>query len=120
MLWLLEGILGIVVGALTLKMRGRHLVLLMFVEGRAITGAVLRNVVAIQLSKWIKGEWLLRMNGSLSVLFGLMLAAVSAASILSLVLLNGARPVVVGIFLAAISFRLRRVGKGISALATAR
>lgn len=94
--------------------------LLMFVAGRAIIGAVLRNVVAIRLRKRIKGEWLLRMSGSLSVLFGLLLAAVPAAGILSLVLLNGAWSAVVGIFLTVISFRLPRAGKRLSALATAR
>lgn len=73
---------------------GRHLVLLMIVAGWAIARAALRIVAAIQLSKRIEGEWLLRMSGGLSVLFSLLLVAVPAAGILSLILLNGAWAVV--------------------------
>lgn len=120
-LWLLEGILGIVVGALTLLMPGvSAFVLLMFVAGWAIAGGVLRIVAAIQLRKRIEGEWLLGLSGVLSILFGVLLVAVPAAGILSLVWLIGAWAIVFGILLAVLAFRLRRAGMDLSSLAAAR
>lgn len=120
-LWLLEGILGIVVGALTLLMPGvSAFVLLMFVAGWAIAGGVLRIVAAIQLRKRIEGEWLLGLSGVLSILFGVLLVVVPAAGILSLVWLIGAWAVVFGIVLTVLAFRLRRAGKDLSAFAAAR
>jgi len=120
-LWLLEGVLGIVVGALTLLMPGiSAFVLLMFIAGWAIAGGILRIMAAIQLNKRIEGEWLLALSGALLVLFGLLLALAPGAVLLSLAWLVGAWAIVFGIVLAVLAFRLRRAGKDLSALAAAR
>lgn len=120
-LWLLEGVLGIAVGAMTLFMPGvTAFVLLMFVAAWAIVGGVLRIVAAIQLRKRIEGEWLLALSGVLSVLFGLLLMTMPAAGILSLVWLIGAWAIALGIVLAMLAFRLRRAGKDLRARMTAR
>ena len=114
--WLLDGVLGIVVGALTLFMPGvSAFVLLMFIAGWAIVGGVLRIVAAIQLRKRIEGEWLLVLSGVLSVLFGVLLVVLPGAGILSLVWLIGFWAVLFGVTLIALAFRLRRVGRDLSA-----
>lgn len=78
-------------------------------------GGVLRIVAAVQLRRWIEGEWLLGLSGVLSILFGILLVVVSAAGILSLVWLIGAWAIVFGIVLNVLAFRLRRIGKDLSA-----
>lgn len=111
-LWLLEGILGVIVGVLTLFMPGvTALILLMFIAAWAIVGGVLRIIAAIQLRKEIEGEWLLGLGGVLSILFGVLLVVVPVAGILSLVWLIGIWAVVFGILLIMLAFRLRRAGK---------
>lgn len=108
--WLLDGVLGIVVGALTLFMPGvSAFVLLMFIAGWAIVGGVLRIMAAIQLRKRIEGEWLMVLSGVLSCLFGMLLVALPGAGILSLVWLIGFWAVLFGVTLIALAFRLRRV-----------
>ena len=120
-LWLLDGILGMVVGAVALFMPGAAAVaLLMLVAAWAIVGGVLRIVAAIQLRKRIEGEWLLGLSGALSIMFGVLLVVVPAAGILSLVWLIAAWAIVFGIVLAVLAFRLRRAGKDLSAFAAAR
>ena len=120
-LWLLEGILGIAVGVLTLFLPGvTAFVLLMLVAVWAIAGGVLRIVAAIQLRKQIEGEWLLGLSGVLSILFGVLLVMVPAAGTLSLVWLIGAWAIVFGIILTVLAFRLRRAGKALSAGRVAR
>ena len=119
--WLLEGVLGVAVGALTLFMPGvTALVLLMFIAAWAIVGGILRIVAAIQLRKRIEGEWLLILSGVLSVLFGGLLVAIPAVGILSLVWLIGIWAVLFGAVLIALAFRLRRAGKDLSANMAAR
>lgn len=120
-LWLLDGILGILVGAVALFMPGAAAVaLLLLVAAWAVVGGVLRIVAAIQLRKRIKGEWLLGLSGALSILFGVLLVAVPATGILSLVWLIGSWAIVFGIVLTVLAFLLRRAGKDLSALAAAR
>ena len=120
-LWLLEGVLGIVVGALTLLMPGvTAFVLLMFIAGWAIIGGVLRIVAAIQLRKQIEGEWLLVLSGVLSIMFGGLLVLLPSAGILSLAWLIGFWAVLFGAVLIALAFRLRRSGNDLSARAAIR
>ena len=116
--WLAEGILGIVVGLMTLFMPGTTaFVLLMFIAGWAVAGGVMRIVAAIQLRKRIEGEWLLALSGALSILFGILLAVMPGAGILSLAWLIGAWAIALGLLLVMLAFRLRRAGKDLSALA---
>lgn len=111
-LWLIEGALGVVVGALMLFMPGlTALLLVLFVAAWAVVGGVLRIVAAIQLRKHIRGEWLLGLGGLLSILFGVVLVAVPAAGIISLMWLVGAWALMLGVVLVGLSLRLRRAGR---------
>lgn len=111
-LWLLDGILGLVVGGLMLFMPGvSAFVLLMFIAGWAIVGGVLRIIAAIQLRRKIEGEWLLGLGGVLSVLFGGLLIAMPGTGIVSLVWLIGIWAVAFGVIFIMLAFRLRKTGK---------
>lgn len=110
-LWLLEGVLGVVVGGLTLLMPGvTAFVLLMFVAAWAIVGGILRIIAAIELRKKIEGEWLMALGGVISVLFGIALVVLPSAGILSLIWLIGLWAVLIGVILVVLAFRLRRAG----------
>lgn len=111
-LWLLDGLLGVGVGALTLFMPGISVfVLLMVIAGWAIAGGVLRIIAAIQLRREIEGEWLLGLGGVLSIFFGGLLVAMPGAGILSLVWLIGIWAVMFGVIFMMLAFRLRKAGK---------
>lgn len=115
-LWLIEGLLGIALGAATLVLPGlTAFALLMVVAAWAVASGVLRIAAAIQLRKRIEGEWLLALSGALSVLFGLLLALAPGAGLLSLAWLIGAWAILSGAVLVALAFRLRRAGRDLSA-----
>ncbi len=109
-LWLLDGLLGVGVGALTLFMPDiSAFVLLMFIAGWAIAGGILRIIAAIQLRREIEGEWFLVLGGILSILFGGLLIVMPGAGIVSLVWLIGLWAVTFGALFIMLAFRLRRV-----------
>ena len=70
--WLaIVGLAGLAAGALTFLMPGlTALVLLTFIAVWAIVLGVMEIIGAIKLRKEIQGEWLLILNGAISVLFG--------------------------------------------------
>lgn len=110
-LWLLDGLLGVVVGALTLFMPGATaFVLLILIGVWAIVGGVLRIIAAIQIRKEIEGEWLLALGGALSILFGVVVVMQPAAGLVSLVWLIGSWAVIIGMVFIMLAFRLRKAG----------
>lgn len=111
-LWLLDGLLGVGVGALMLILPGiSAFVLLMFIAGWAIVGGILRIIAAIHLRREIEGEWLLAFGGVLSIMFGGLLVAMPGAGIVSLVWLIGFWAVTFGLLFIMLAFRLRKAGK---------
>jgi len=68
---------------------------------------MLRIVAAVRLRKEIQGEWLLILNGILSVLFGVLLVALPILGLVTLVWVIGAYTLVRGVVLIALAFRLR-------------
>ncbi|PVA08973.1 hypothetical protein DC366_16285 [Pelagivirga sediminicola] len=108
-IWLLEAILGIVVGLLTFFMPGvTALVLLMFIAAWAIVGGILRIIAAIELRKQISGEWFLVLGGALSVAFGILLVAMPGVGIISVVWLIGLYSGLFGMILIGVAMRLKR------------
>lgn len=111
-LLLLEGVIGVLLGGITLFMPGvTAYVLLIFVATWSIIGGVLRIGAAIRLRDHIEGEWFLAAGGVLSILFGVLLIAVPHAGILSLAWLIGFWAIAFGFFFILLALRLRKVSQ---------
>jgi uncharacterized membrane protein HdeD (DUF308 family) len=109
---LLEGLVGVAAGLVTLFWPGITALTLVYVIAFwALLTGLLEIAAAVRLRKVITGEWLLALGGVASLLFGLAIALYPAAGALALVLWIGAYALVFGALLLALSFRLRSYGR---------
>jgi uncharacterized membrane protein HdeD (DUF308 family) len=107
-LLLLEGLVGVGIGVLTLFAPGvTALALLFYIAIWAIATGVLQIAAAIALREEITGEWLLALGGLASVLFGGLLVARPGAGALAVLWLIGAYALVFGVSLVVLSLRVR-------------
>jgi len=107
---LLEGILGVAAGLVAFLVPGiTALALLILIAAWAMVTGAFEIAAAIQLRKYIKGEWLLALAGVASVLFGLALLFNPAAGALALVWLIGAYSIVFGVLLIVLGVRLHNL-----------
>jgi uncharacterized membrane protein HdeD (DUF308 family) len=105
---LLEGILGISAGLLTILVPGiTALVLLYTIAIWAILTGVLELVTAIRLRREIEGEWLMAFSGIASMVFGVILFLFPGAGALAVVWWIGAYALIFGVLLLALAIRLR-------------
>src|SRR3989475_12557881 len=103
----LKGLAGIAAGVLTFVWPAlTALALLYLIGGWAIVTGVLEIVAAVHLHR-AHGEWLLVLNGVLSVLFGLLVTIWPGAGLLTLLWILGAYTIFFGILLVALAVRLR-------------
>jgi uncharacterized membrane protein HdeD (DUF308 family) len=110
--WLLvlEGIIGIWAGVLTLRAPGLTAALLVFfISIWAMATGFLRIVEAIRLRKQISGELWLALSGVLSILFALMLIIRPVAGALSIVWILAAYVLLLGVFLVFLGVELKRL-----------
>jgi uncharacterized membrane protein HdeD (DUF308 family) len=106
----LQGVLGIAAGVLTLIWPGvTALVLILFIGAWAVVTGVFEIAAAIRLRKVIHGEWLLALSGILSVLFGFVMFAFPGAGALAIAWMLGAYTAAAGAVLIALGIRLRTV-----------
>jgi uncharacterized membrane protein HdeD (DUF308 family) len=114
-LLLLEGLVGVGIGVLTVFAPGvTALALLFYIAIWAIATGVLEIAAAIALRKEIEGEWLLGLGGLASVAFGAMLVARPGAGALAVLWLIGAYALVFGALLVLLGLRARRL-RGLAA-----
>jgi uncharacterized membrane protein HdeD (DUF308 family) len=107
----LEGLLSIVVGIIAFLMPAAAAFgLLMLVSAWSIVTGLFRIAAAIRLRREIEGEWLLILNGILSVAFGVVIVIWPAVGLLTVMWLIGVYAIVFGIILIALAFRLRSHG----------
>ena len=105
---ILAGIAGIIAGIVAVVLPGiTTLVLLIVIAAWAIVTGVAELAAAYQLRDVIRGEWLLALNGVLSIAFGILLVVFPGAGALAVVLLIGVYAIVSGVMLLALAFRLR-------------
>ena len=108
--WLgLSGVAGILAGSLTFYYTGTTtLVLLMFIAAWAIVIGVLQIWGAIALRKVLEHEWLLILNGVLSVAFGVILLVQPGAGALAFVWMIAWYAIFFGCLYIALAFRLKQ------------
>ena len=111
---LLEGILGVAAGVIAFVIPGiTALVLLIVIAAWAMVTGVFEIAAAIQLRKFIKGEWLLALAGVASVLFGFALLLNPSAGAIALVWLIGAYAIVFGVLLIGLGLRLHSLVRSV-------
>lgn len=107
-----QGAVGVVAGLLTLFWPAiTALVLLFLIAAWAVISGIAQVVAAVRLREQIKGEWLLGLTGSLSIVLGVLLFMFPQAGALALVIWIGAFAVAFGALLVGLAFRVRAWGR---------
>ena len=112
--WLLlaEGVLGVLAGLVAFFWPGMTaLVLLFVISAWAIFTGLLKVVMAIAFRREVENAWLMGLSGALSILFGVILAVLPGAGLLSLVWLVGIYALIFGVALIVVGFRARGHGQ---------
>jgi len=105
---LLAGLASIVGGLLAFLMPGlTALVLLYLIAGWAIVRGIFEIIAAFHLRRELTNEWLLALNGALSVLFGILLIVAPGAGALAVLWIIGTFALIVGIVMIVLGFRLK-------------
>ena len=105
---LAEGTVGVIAGLVALLWPGLTASGLLYViVGWAVVTGMLKIVTAIVLRSEIENGWLLAGGGALSVLFGVILAALVGSDLPSLAPFIGVFAAVVGLALIVLAFRIR-------------
>ena len=107
--WLLiEGVLSVAAGLFAFLVPAMTaLILLILIAAWAVATGIFEIAAAIQLRKYITGEWMLVLSGILSVLFGLLLLFNPTGGVLAVVWIIGAYSVVFGVLLLILGVKLR-------------
>src|SRR5262249_20729481 len=105
---LLEGVVGVAAGVVTLASPGIAAPTLLYVVAAwaLVTGA-LEIAAAIRLRRAIRNEWLLGLAGVASIGLGILLVLFPGPGVLALVLWLGAYALVFGALLVVLALRLR-------------
>ena len=107
-LLLIEGILSVFAGVLAFAVPAiTAFFLLILIASWAIVTGAFEIAAAIQMRKYITGEWLLALSGVASILFGLALLINPAVGALAVVWIIGAYAIVFGVLMVVLGFRLR-------------
>jgi uncharacterized membrane protein HdeD (DUF308 family) len=111
--WLgLSGVVSILAGVVTFYYTGETtLVLLMFIAVWAIVIGALQIWGAIGLRKVLQHEWLLILNGVLSIAFGVILMVQPGAGVLAVAWMIAWYAILFGCLYIALAFRLRQYKK---------
>ncbi|HEU4405694.1 MAG TPA: HdeD family acid-resistance protein [Polyangiaceae bacterium] len=105
---LLESLVSVAAGVVTLLMPGLTLLSLVYLVAfwSLVTGG-LELAAAVRLRKEIKGEWMLALAGVASIAFGALLLLAPGVGALTIALWVGAYALVFGVTLVALGLRLR-------------
>jgi uncharacterized membrane protein HdeD (DUF308 family) len=103
-----RGLVSIVAGIIALVFPGiTAFALLLVIAAWAIVSGILEIVMAVQLRKQLEGEWLLAVEGVLSIAFGVVLMVAPLAGAIVVGLWIGVYALVLGGMLVTTAFRLR-------------
>lgn len=114
-LLLLAGVMSILLGVLVLRRPDITAIALMLMMAMwAIVIGVSRIAIGIQLRKVMEGEGWVIASGVLTVLFGVLLAAIPGIGLISLAFFLGISASLLGMFQIVMAFRMRRWKKQLS------
>jgi uncharacterized membrane protein HdeD (DUF308 family) len=104
----LIGLASLAAGVMTLVWPGvTAIALLYLIAVWAIVRGIFEILAAFHLRRELRHEWLLALNGALSVLLGVVLIVAPGAGALAVLWLIGSFAIVVGIVMIALGFRLK-------------
>jgi len=105
---LILGIFSVIAGVLAFIMPDvTSLALLVMIASWAMATGIFEVVAAIQMRKYITGEWLMALSGILSVVFGVLLLINPFAGMLAIVWIVGIYALMFGILMLILGFKLR-------------
>jgi uncharacterized membrane protein HdeD (DUF308 family) len=111
-LFLIEGLLGIGIGLLTIIVsRITIKILFFYVVAWSLATGVLKIVEAIRLRKEMAGEWCLLMSGFASVLLALLLMSFFEVGTVGLAYMIAVYAILYGIMMVILGFKLRKTRK---------
>lgn len=106
--FLLEGIIGVLAGLVTLAAPAVTLTFLIYVVGGwAVVTGVLEIAAAIRLRRHVAGEWLLIVTGIVSIAFGLIIFVAPLVGAIAISVWLGAYALIFGVLLLTLAFRLK-------------
>ncbi|HEX4863247.1 MAG TPA: HdeD family acid-resistance protein [Acidimicrobiales bacterium] len=106
----LQGILGILIGIVTLVWpQITAVVLLAVIAVWAFLTGFVEIAAAIRLRKEMQGEWVLLLSGIASVVFGIILVARPGIGALAVVTIIGIYAIVGGVLMLWVSFKVRSI-----------
>jgi uncharacterized membrane protein HdeD (DUF308 family) len=104
----LAGLVSVLAGLITLLWPGVTAIALLYVIAAwAIVRGVFEIMAAFHLRREITNEWLLGLNGLLSVVLGLLLIVAPGAGALTVLWLIGTFAIIVGVMMIILGFRLK-------------
>jgi uncharacterized membrane protein HdeD (DUF308 family) len=105
---LLEGLVGIAIGLITLFMPGPTTVVLLYlIAAWAIVTGIFQIIGAIRFADVIDNEWLLALGGLASIVFGVLMAIWPAAGATAVLWVIAAYAIVFGILMVIAGLRAR-------------
>jgi uncharacterized membrane protein HdeD (DUF308 family) len=112
------GLVGIAAGVIAFAVPGiTAFALLVVIAAWAIVSGGIELMAAYQLRDVLRREWLLALDGVISILFGLVLIVFPGAGALAVVWLIGAFAIVTGVITIMVAFRMRGRARGTGASA---
>jgi uncharacterized membrane protein HdeD (DUF308 family) len=111
-LW--QGLAGLAAAALTVLWPFLTLVVLVYIIAAwAVLTGVFEVAAAVQLRRYVEGEWLLALSGVASILFGMLLFGSPGTGAIVLTWWMGTYVFLFGLLMLGLAFRLRRNPQGI-------
>jgi uncharacterized membrane protein HdeD (DUF308 family) len=112
---LLQGVAGILAGALTVAWPGITAIALVYVIAAwSLVIGISEIATAIRFRRLLTHEWLLALSGALSIVFGALLLIAPIAGALVIALWIGVYALLLGVVLIALGFRIRSRGNQLS------
>ena len=115
-----EGVAGLLVGVIVLLgsslgsilwPRVAAVMVVFYIAGWAILAGLFKIITAIRIRREMKGEWMLGLNGLISILVGLILILRPGAGVLAVAWLIGIYAIFVGILLFLLGLEIQKIAR---------